>query len=481
MYTENLPGTLEKFIGSEHPTANQTLADSVRKIGAELLLEVERTIQNILIDKPPHPSDLDRHVLKFHLLESENQSATEEVKVLLNDLVETATEWATAMRNPECSLALTQKTLQYFEQNWTTFVTLCQRTALNSIPAASDLGLSLVEFDTEVSGLPTTGCDLHTHSTPALPSFSVLSDVVSLEETLTIDRTVNKPQSGFAFAESTTDLLSHLSKRQAHLFTAYQGKALVGFYLPIFGPESAQSFLSKQDLAHLKQQGVLSDQDRPGWVEIVGTSSQNRHTLARAGIHLYDIFDAVVMRSAKKEGASILLGLVREGPQANRSIKAHLRKGWEKTGVISTGPDGKTPYHVLSRRIAPASSVVDFEHAEIATASHFELNDCAFAAKNQAVEHTNSITNGDALKRCRDFFSHIYPRPVIVEWQGYHEFSIQVKEGRGTIFHFLRQARPHTDLWKYNSPFGNDHAGSLADVLPTVAADLGYPIHPDYN
>lgn len=181
--SEGLPAnTLELSVCPEGVSA------SVRKLGGEIYLQERETRAALGEVGGLSRSDLQSYLLHFVFFASELKRQSSAIEFLASDqgiaveklaskMLERTSSWVSECEAAADSMALPNLTAQYFSNIHKIYGELNRLTVLRQVPAAGDLKLSLVEFDTEISGvpagfsLPTLHCP-QSNGTPAARIFS---------------------------------------------------------------------------------------------------------------------------------------------------------------------------------------------------------------------------------------------------------------------------------------------------------------------
>lgn len=345
---------------------------------------------------------------------------------------------------------------EYFASAGQLYRELQSATVLAHLPGAERLGLSLVEFDTDFSGY----CP------------EILEQVELLERELLVDTTLGRPQEGFGGVLSVDQLLEVLRFRQSRLLVVFAEETVCGFYLPIMNSESVRCYAGAH-CESLVEQGILKADETVGWAHITGTARTNRVMMARAGVNLYQLLDQTVMVTAAREGIRTLLGAVREGENANTSVKAHFRMGWEATDHTFSGADGSTPYRTILRTVPPVVPAAA-AHQDFGAGSHFEKYAGSAAVTDSGLDTWERlITIDQTLTRCRDFFAE--ERDIgVKKCDGAHgEYvSITLTRGMFNATYYLERTRPGVDHWKYIQGSSGSNIGSLDELLLRISDDM---------
>jgi hypothetical protein len=312
--------------------------------------------------------------------------------------------------------------------------------------------ISLLEFDSEFSGA----------------SHHIVEQIISLEKELLIDPNLNLPQNGFGAIEDEDQIYGSLASRESRLFTLMQNNSLEGFYIQELNSESVR--LNHSELCNkLHSLNLLSPEQKVGYCRIVGIRRATRNAHIREGIDLYQLLDDSIVSTAKSEGVDVLLGLVREGSNANTSINSHRRVGWEMTQATLLGADGKTPYRIVSRRL-------DYEHgkperAYIGESSHFERRNNQLSLRFPDLENAAPISYSKAIESCQRFFAELRLSVDIRYSFGAYAFYITIADSHDRNVHYnLHQLRPRTDYWNYFDH--SDSRGSLSEMLLMISDDI---------
>jgi len=335
---------------------------------------------------------------------------------------------------------------------WDSYHKLSALTIFKDLPGASQLGLALLEFNTDFSGVP--------HSVTPL--------VEQLEQRLVIDHSKKIPQFGFGYAIPAADLAHTLSCQGARLFTLLRSEAMVGFY--IFVPNPPPEITHHPDLFDaLRAARIIPEDSRPGWFAIVGVVPEGRgDEFVRAGVRSYALLDLAMRQTALQENCDVLVALVREGPMANLAKGAHLDLGWIETSfVVYGGAYGKTPYRVLIRH-TEASQNSPFgttEPLQLGERPH-TLPYIAAPELMPRIRQAASISDDEALARGREFVSKLSRSWSAEAVHGSLNFTLRISSPYQ--MYNIHQLRPRTDFWRVHS---SEETGSLDTVLACLGRD----------
>lgn len=449
---------------SPGPVRNHDLEVAVRKVGAEIFICKRAAIRSFDSGEIPGLEDLSVYYHHISTLEGEfRQHNLSGPEIVVQDAIaevhQLTRSWFRLFESGNNDFnTLMAASESYFQAIEPAYLKLNQLTVLSHLPRAAELKLSMVEFDTDFSGY----CP------------EILTEIEQLEKKLLIDPALKRPQEGFGNILTVEQLTEILHRRQSRIFVAFQDGVASGFYLPVLNPDSVREYPG----AHFDQlvdQGIIAADSRAGWVHITGTARENRVAMARAGVHLYKVFDQTMIQSAGSEGLDLLIGAVREGIYANTSARSHFRFGWEWTPHTFLGADGVTPYRTIIRRIAPEEKTGD-AHKTIGWGSHFQVYSTSPAILESGIEGVRDrIGYAEARRRCVAYFGQDNLSIEVKSGSEYYGHCINIRHGGE---HYasngaLLQIRPGIDYWRYLQGSGDRQIGSLDKLLPVVAVDLG--------
>ncbi len=406
----------------------------VRLVGAEMFMLCSR-IQSQGVAATPNNVDFPRffnhvslHRAEFEQLEKAGRTPLDLVGAIedLGHIESAAKRWADGYISFE----------KFSQKGWEAYRDLSAKTTLVDVPQSRALSLSLLEFNTEYSG--------------------VCWDLVPLLETidraLLIDPTLNRPQNGLGTVcppEVTEAVLRSVGCR---VFLLQLGSETVGYY--IFTPHPPGAVVPTatlfDDLAH---QGLVKDATglRYGFFHGVAITKAARDTLRRAGIQGYRLLDYQMAQTAVYEGCDTLVCTVRSGPNRNTAKESHVKAGWRETGfeVQRAGPSA-VPLEVLLRDTAIGIELP--EDAIPPPPDTWGLNPHYRTYTSADVRATNftsaaTISDYEAEMQCRRVADNLGGDVSAQAYHGSLGFYISFIRAQGGDLIHLHQQRPGFDLW----------------------------------
>ncbi len=237
--------------------------------------------------------------------------------------------------------------------------------------------------------------------------------------------------------------------------------------------ENNQEHLRKdrcEIVSKLQKAGFITDQQRVGFMRLVGLRFAPRKESAKQGVDLYHHLMQVADFSWRGDAISLGICLVRGGEMANTSIHDHMRVGWRDTGITILASDGVTPYKVLIRDVEDA--IYNLTLPRFGFESHFAKYAQGPSVRGLTPRDAKTIWNSDAERFSKEFFSARYPdcnaQAVPIE----HGLSLLISHvGRQ---YNLIQMRPRTDAWTTVSCRSDSEGLSLEQMLPRALKYLLY-------
>jgi hypothetical protein len=340
---------------------------------------------------------------------------------------------------------------------WARYQEVSAKTIFLDSPKAAELGLSVLEFNTEYSGLPT-------RLIPALEG---------IDEGLLIDPSLNRPQKGVGgiYPSEVTERV--LRSAGCRVFLLRMEQETVGYYIFVPNPPS-EIMPSPTLLRDLADLGLIKDATtaRYGFFRGVSITEEARAKLHEAGVWGYQILDHQMKQTAHVEGCDTLVCTVRGGPNRNTSKERHLKLGWEPVPYeIRDGIPGGNPVEVLIRltsegdplpqNFMPPAPKNWGENPHYRPHQFLSVDEPAFMSAATIADHeATALCEGFARGR-RDI--------TVTSYHGHFAFYIRFSHDRtGEMVH-LQQLRPGFDLW-YCS--GNDKTAPLGQQLQDLARSV---------
>lgn len=450
--------------------SDSLLVNAVRKVGATIFLTESRVIAALSEEKIPDIHSVSQLWTDLIHLKGEfcvQNVHPEPIRALILKMFDRTRDWIRKIEKnywysqalsaedlsscSACELWLPGKAARadcdaFFGELNEIYGVLNRSTALADCPAAEALQLTVVDFDSRQVGVPR----------------AALAKAAELHNKLLIDLSKESSQEGFLREISPESMFSLSQLLQSRLFTIFRGQELYGFCLPTYNNESCKEILGEK-YQLLINHGALRPDDKIGWVHFVASEKHDRLLLAKNGVSIYSLLTPLLVDSAIEEGANVLLGSVREGVFANTAIKAHIRKGWELTDIVYLGPDGKTPYRILIKRLS--DSARESERLEIGFESHFKTSARDPALTDHESEKAALIDDSDAFMKLKSMMSSY--RDIEIRMTRGERLYLTINRG-GNSLH-LHQILPGVDRWKL---FSTGTRGSLEELLPEVKTEL---------
>jgi hypothetical protein len=224
----------------------------------------------------------------------------------------------------------------YKEAVWKVYQELSQVTVFRGYPErCRELQLTLLEFNTDFSGLPQF----------------LIPTVQKLDSAVLIDPSRKIQQDGLGREMLTSEAEKLLRSTGSRLFIVKSGRDPVGY--DMFLPNAPSNILPGTDLIHdLVKQGILKDEKSSniGFLRSVVVPPGKRLTFAKAGVNAYDLLDDLMGQVAIFENCESMVCTVRVGENPNVSRKAHERRRWSATGyIIRDSVPGAAPLEIFVR------------------------------------------------------------------------------------------------------------------------------------
>jgi hypothetical protein len=349
-------GWLESSRAPKTPIAHFEILAPVRLLGAEMFMLCHR-IEARGRGHGPEQVDFARflnhvsiHRQAFLELEKTGTTSFDLTGAIhdLTDLQNAAQRWSDGKISYD----------DFCYQGWDANQRLSARTTLVDVPQARELGLSLLEFNTEYSGL----CR------------GLIPLVEKIDRALLIDPSLNRPQNGLGATCPPDIAEAVLRSFGCRVFLLQLGMETVGYY--IFAPNPPKTVIPTESLFQdLARHGLIKDpgHTRYGFFHGVAITEAARATLRNAGIRGYRLLDYQMAQTALYEGCQTLVCTVRAGPNRNLAKKQHLDVGWQETGYeVTRRMPGASPLEVLLR---DAATGINLPQGAIPPRQMFDLRD----------------------------------------------------------------------------------------------------------
>jgi hypothetical protein len=438
------------------PIAHFEILAPVRLIGAELFMLCSR-ISALGNACAPRLADFDRffnhvsvHRCEFQQLEKTGKTSLD-LTGAIEDLLRVervAKRWA------EGDLTY----VEFRDMAWEAYQDLSAKTTLVEVSKARELSLSLLEFNTEYSGI----------------CWDLLPLLENIDRALLIDPTLERPQKGLATLCPRDVTEAVLRSVGCRVFLLQLGAETVGYY--VFAPNPPGAVIPTatlfQDLAH---EGLIKDpmHARYGFFHGVAITEAARNTLRSSGTWGYGLLDSQMAQTAVYEGCNVLVCTVRSGKNANLAKPRHVEAGWEETGfeVTRTG-GGKVPLEVLLRHTAtgltlpPGGIPLPPENwglnPHYRTYTSADRNDTRFTT-------AATISDYEAQARCRQLFGRLGHDFTVQTYHGSLGFYITIISASGNSHINLHQQRPGFDLWYCSATESSASLQQHFEKLSTLA------------
>jgi hypothetical protein len=341
-------------------------------------------------------------------------------------------------------------------QGWDANQRLSARTTLVDVPQARELGLSLLEFNTEYSGL----CR------------GLIPLVEKIDRALLIDPSLNRPQNGLGATCPPDIAEAVLRSFGCRVFLLQLGMETVGYY--IFAPNPPKTVIPTESLFQdLARHGLIKDpgHTRYGFFHGVAITEAARATLRNAGIRGYRLLDYQMAQTALYEGCQTLVCTVRAGPNRNLAKKQHLDVGWQETGYeVTRRMPGASPLEVLLRDAATGINLpqgaIPQPPQNWGLNPHYRTYTSA-DVRSEGFTAAATISDYDAEICCRQFAAQTSNGMKVEAYHGSLGFYITISDEMERInFH---QQRPGFDLWYCSA---TDTSAGLSEHLGLIDAQL---------
>lgn len=410
------------------------IVSPVRLIGAELFMLFDR-IQALGGCIVPRMADLDRFLnhVSLHTSEFQRLNLAGTTPLDLGGAIEDLSKIkACALRWSEGEIL----TDEFRTLAWGSYQDLSARTTLVDVPCARDLNLSLLEFNTEYSGL----CR------------RLLPLLENIDRGLLIDPSLNCPQNGLGATyppEATEAVLRSVGCR---VFLLQLGVETVGYY--IFVPNPPSAIMPTQRLFEdLADQGVIKDalRARYGFFRGVAITKEARNILRNAGISGYRILDHQMAQTALFEGCDALVCTVRGGPNRNTAKASHLKVGWnETTYEIKHGVPGGNILEVLTRDTSTGVSLppnfIPPAPENWGLNPHYRPHTSA-QIDDPRFRDAQTVSDYEAEELCKMFVAGWNRATAVHAYHGSFGFYISFASPRSHQSVTLQQLRPGFDFW----------------------------------
>lgn len=351
------------------------------------------------------------------------------------------------VRTAKDSLRQREITIEDFISNvWKIHQELCDKLMFTQLPSRSrELELSLIEFNTDFSGLP----------------FMLIDTLKEIDSSLLIDPTLGKPQEGFGRTMTDEEAERLLRSVGSRVFLLQSKQEIVGYFM--FLPEPTEDLLPIKGLPEMLKDGeflAAESEGGIGFARSVAVKKEHRFRFARAGTNACDLLDDVMAHTALLEGCDTLVATVRVGPNANASVKSHERHGWRRTGITVEGQ-----LEILVRDIARGQA------EPIETSAHevsLELEAMPKSERWRATQFgQQQVLDAEVIS---DLWVEGRARAVAEQLRGrepevrlsHHDGKLEVAFDFGVRSITMSQLRPTFDLWQLSI---NDFHGTLEESL----------------